>query len=367
MSRRALIACGGTGGHLSPGIALAEELVSRNWQCCLLISNKQVDSRLARKYTSFQYKAVAGRAFSLNPIRFVLFVYDLVKGTTACCSMIRDQKPDVVIGFGGFLSMPALLAGLICGVPTAIHEANRVAGRVTRIVSLWVNRIYLPKGVLVRTTRSSRIRFLGMPVRREIRALPKSKARRMLDLDPEKKLLVVMGGSQGAESLNNWVKENLDALAHRDVQVYCLTGSGADSSFTFKSPKGGEVRMVFCRFSDDMGTILSAADLVVSRAGAGSIAEMLRCRAPGILIPYPLSADGHQFENARVFEQLGCGISMDQEFLPTLLDEVRDTIYNEWLLQQFRTNLESADRADVQAIMARDLDSLCQAHPARKF
>ncbi len=366
MSRRALIACGGTGGHLSPGIALAEELVSRGWQCCLVISNKQVDSRLARKYTNFQYKAVAGRAFSFNPARFALFAYDLVRGTMACCATIRKDRPDVVIGFGGFLSMPALLGGLVCGVPTAIHEANRVAGRVTRIVSLWVNRIYLPKGVSVRTTRSSRILFLGMPVRREIKALPKSKARRLLGMDPEKKLLVVMGGSQGAEALNSWVKDNLDALAQREVQVYCLTGSEADSSFTFRSPKGGDVRMVFCRFSDEMATILSAADLVVSRAGAGSIAEMLRCRAPGILIPYPLSADGHQFENARVFEKLGCGISIDQSFLPTLLDEVKDMIGNEWLLQQFRANLESADRANVQAIMALDLESLCEAQGTRK-
>ncbi len=367
MTKRAMIACGGTGGHLSPGIALAEELVSRNWKCCLLISNKQVDSRLAQKYSVFEYRSIAGRAFSLNPFKLARFLFDLVKGTSDCCAQIRDSRPDIVIGFGGFLSMPALLAGKICGVPTAIHEANRVAGRVTRIVSLFADRIYLPKGVSIRTTRSSRIRFVGMPVRREIKPMPRTKAKRALNFDPEKKLLVVMGGSQGAEALNKWVKDNLDALAQKEIQVYCLTGdaAGADSSFTFKSSKGSVVRMVFCRFSDDMATLLSAADLVVSRSGAGSIAEMLRCRTPGIMIPFPFSADDHQVENARSFEKLGCGIAVAQESLPSLLEEVKDTIYNEWLLQQFRANLEAADRTDALAFMARDLEGFAVVHALR--
>ncbi|MBD5780725.1 UDP-N-acetylglucosamine--N-acetylmuramyl-(pentapeptide) pyrophosphoryl-undecaprenol N-acetylglucosamine transferase [Pelagicoccus sp. NFK12] len=357
--KRALIACGGTGGHMSPGIALAEELTSRNWKCTLLISNKQVDSRLVRKYDQFEYETVDGRPFSVRPDRLLLFLVSLVRGTLKCSRLVHASNPDVVIGFGGFLSMPAMLAGYFAGLPTVVHEANRVAGRVTRIVSWFARRIYLPKGVKIRTKRSSRIRYVGMPVRNEIVSQSKTEAKRKLGLDPQLKVLVIMGGSQGAESLNKWVKASLPALAQKEVQVFCLTGgSDTDGSMTFKSPKGTEVRSLFRRFSDDMATVLSAADLVVSRSGAGSIAEMMRCRAPGILIPYPYSADDHQVENARHFEMLGCGLRMSQDYLGDLLKEVQDVLFNEWLMQKFRHNLELADRKDVREFMANDLERI---------
>ncbi|MDQ8200111.1 UDP-N-acetylglucosamine--N-acetylmuramyl-(pentapeptide) pyrophosphoryl-undecaprenol N-acetylglucosamine transferase [Pelagicoccus enzymogenes] len=357
--KRALIACGGTGGHMSPGIALAEELTSRNWKCTLLISNKQVDSRLVRKYDQFEYETVDGRPFSVRPDRLLLFLVSLVRGTLKCSRLVHASNPDVVIGFGGFLSMPAMLAGYFAGLPTVVHEANRVAGRVTRIVSWFARRIYLPKGVKIRTKRSSRIRYVGMPVRNEIVSQSKTEAKRKLGLDPQLKVMVIMGGSQGAESLNKWVKASLPALAQKEVQVFCLTGgSDTDGSMTFKSPKGTEVRSLFRRFSDDMATVLSAADLVVSRSGAGSIAEMMRCRAPGILIPYPYSADDHQVENARHFEMLGCGLRMSQDYLGDLLKEVQDVLFNEWLMQKFRHNLELADRKDVREFMANDLERI---------
>lgn len=357
--KRALIACGGTGGHLSPGIALAEELVSRNWECTLLISNKQVDSRLVNKYEQFGYVAVDGRPFSARPDRLLLFLVSLIKGTVRCRRIIHERRPDVVIGFGGFLSMPAMSAGFFAGLPTVIHEANRVAGRVTRIVSWFARRIYLPKGVSIRTKRKSRIRYLGMPVRKEIKSTSKSAAKKSLGLNPDQKVLLIMGGSQGAEALNKWVKASLPALAQKEIQVFCLTGgSEADGSMTFKSPKGEEVKSLFRRFSHDMATVLCAADLVVSRSGAGSIAEMMRCRAPGILIPYPYSADDHQVANAQNFEMLGCGLHMSQDYIGDLLEEVREIIYNDWLLQKFRRNLELADRTDVQAFIASDLERI---------
>ncbi|EDY80414.1 Glycosyltransferase family 28 C-terminal domain [Verrucomicrobiia bacterium DG1235] len=344
---------------MSPGIALAEELVSQNWECTLLISNKQVDSRLVKKYKQFEYESVDGRPFSVRPDRLILFLYSLLRGTIKCSRIIQKRRPDVVIGFGGFLSMPAMLAGFFAGLPTVIHEANRVAGRVTRVVSLFARRIYLPKGVGIRTKRSSRIRYLGMPVRNEIRSLSKTTAKRKLGLNPQQKLLAVMGGSQGAESLNKWVKSSLPSLAKRDIQVFCLTGgSGADGSMTFRSSKGEEVKSLFRKFSDEMATVLSAADLVVSRSGAGSIAEMMRCRVPGILVPYPFSADDHQVANAQNFEMLGCGMQMSQDYIGNMLEEVMDVIYNEWLLQKFRRNLELADRTDIQGFMVSDLERI---------
>ena len=235
---KAFIACGGTGGHLSPGIALAEELIAQNWTCTLLISSKQVDSRLVSKYSQFEYETLAGSAFSLEPVALAKFMVNLARGTARCLSRLQREKPDVVIGFGGFLTLPAMLAALIVGLPTVVHEANRVPGRVTRIVSLFARRIYLPKGVSLRTKRSSRIRHLGMPVRREIKQLPKHNAKISLGLNPEQRVLLVMGGSQGAEALNEWVKENLASLAQKEIQVLCLTGGAGADTFVFSFGTG---------------------------------------------------------------------------------------------------------------------------------
>lgn len=360
--KKAYIACGGTGGHLAPGIALAEELLSRGWECRLLISNKQVDSRLVEKYEDFEYETLSGSAMSLSPVRLLKFVANLVKGTASCYSKFKKEKPDLVIGFGGFLSMPALLAGKLSGVPTAVHEANRVAGRVTRISSSFVKRIFLPMGVTVKTTRSARIRFAGMPVRNEISLKDKVLSKELFGFDSKKRLLVVMGGSQGAESLNQWVVDNIEALAKLEVQVLCLTGGG--SAIDEGTKESGNVRFVFKQFSDEMAVVLSAADLVVSRSGAGSIAEFIRCRAPAILIPYPFSADEHQVANARDFEQLGCGVKMDQEYLGELLEEVSDVICNDSLLAKYQAGLENADLMSAQSFIADDLERLLEGGAA---
>jgi len=360
--KRAVIACGGTGGHLSPGIALAEELISEGWTCELLISNKQVDSRLVRKYSNFTYKNVPGSPFGISPLRLAKFLINLAVGVAKCIKLYKKERPKFVIGFGGFLSLPAMLAGFICRIPVAIHESNRAPGRVTRIASSFANRIFLPHGISLRILRSSRIRHVGMPVRREIHLHSRNQAKRDLGYDPQRKLLVIFGGSQGARSLNEWVKKNLAVLAQDEVQVLCLTGmgSGSDGQMIFRSRSGAEIRSKFIRFSDNMATILSAADLVVSRAGAGSISEITRCRVPAILVPYPYAADNHQLLNARYFEMQGGGIVIGEDYINSLLAEVRDVLFNDWLLQTFKNNLEAMNRAKPQRVMIREIRMMIQ-------
>ena len=362
--KRAVIACGGTGGHLSPGIALAEELISEGWRCELLISNKQVDSRLVRKYADFDYKNIPGSPFGLSPTRLIRFSVNLLSGITKCVKLYKRDRPDVVIGFGGFLSLPAMLAGYFSRIPVAIHEANRAPGRVTRIASSFANRIFLPQGISLRMLHSSRIRHVGMPVRREIHQLSRPQAKRKLGFDPMRKLIVIFGGSQGARALNDWVKKNLEILARDEVQVFCLTGmdGGSDSQMVFRSRSGAEVKSRFVRFSDEMATVLSAADLVVSRAGAGSISEITRCRVPAILIPYPYAADNHQLFNARYFEMQGGGITIGEDYIDGLLAEVKDTVFNDWLLRKFRDNLDSMNRAKPQRVMIREIDSMIREY-----
>ena len=364
---RFIISCGGTGGHLSPGISLAEGLTARGHAVKLLISQKKVDARLIEKYPHFEFVRVPGTGFSWSPVRLVRCVVTQVKGFVFCLKLVRDTKPDGIVGFGGFTSAGIALAGWLRHVPVALHESNRVPGLAIRVLGRLARRVYLPTGIRLPGANPAATRHGGMPVRKEIQRLPQAVARLTLGLDPNQKVLVVFGGSQGASPLNEWVRQKLTFFAAEGVQVYCVTGldkGRPGESRELKTKTGTPIRAVFAPFCDQVAELLSAADLVVSRAGAGTIAELIRCETPAILVPYPQAADDHQRANAAFFERQGGGLVVEQTFLAALHAEVLDTIFNDWLIRKFRGNLQRMDRANSLELMLDDLDELVAAPPA---
>lgn len=358
-----IIACGGTGGHLAPGIAVAEVLQERGHTCLLLISHKQVDSKLVEKYGHLDFVKTPGRAFSGGLLQRVAFVGSLISGFFASRRMLAKEKPDLVLLFGGFLSLGLGLAAQIKGIPVALHEANCRPGRAVRLIKHLSTRIYLPDGVRLRGIPPGRVRYLGYPVRQDIKHSLKADAWKRLKIKVPNKLLVVIGGSQGASALNDWVTHNFEILAKAGISLYCVTGLGNSSASTIHEVgKGGvDITATLVPFSNQMGDVISAADLVVSRAGAGSIAEIIRCRAPAILVPYPYAADDHQQANALAHEQHGAGILLPQDKLDELTAEVIDLMFNDWLLAKFKSNLERLDRFESSERIASDLIALCDA------
>ena len=359
MSRFA-ISCGGTGGHLSPGISLAEGLRARGHEVRLLISRKKVDARLSEKYPHFHFERMPGTGFSWQPWRLLKGVAAQLHAVWFCLGLIRRTRPDAVIGFGGFTSAPLVLAAWLAGRPAALHESNRVPGLAVRTFGRFARRVYLPPGIRLRSIRTSATRHVGLPVRSEIVRQAPAAARLALGLDPNRRVLVVLGGSQGAAALNEWARSHLPAFAAEGIQVYVVTGLGKGRAgvVELKTRAGAPVRAVFEPFSDGMATLLSAADLVVSRAGAGTLAELIRCETPAILVPYPQAADDHQRANAEFFEGQGGGIVVAQVQLGTLHAEVLEVIFNDWLLRKFRGNLRRMDRANSLDLLLRDLEEI---------
>lgn len=355
-----LIACGGTGGHLAPGIAVAEVLQGRKHDCLLLISEKQVDSRLVGKYAHLKFRTVPGRAFAGSLFQRLRFLASLFTGILSSRRLLREEKPDLVLLFGGFLSLGLGLAACISGVPVALHESNCVPGRSIRLLKHFSNRIYLPDGVRLKKVPPGRVRYLGYPVRAEIKHILKADAARRLKIQVAGKLLVIIGGSQGAQALNDWVVQNFARLAKKGITVYCVAGLGqsAEDMIQETSSEGAVVTATMVPFSDQMGDVLSAADLVISRAGAGSIAEIIRCRAPAILIPYPFAADDHQQANARVHEQHGAGMVLQQDQLQDLYREVEALIFNDALLAKFKSNMARMEHFDSGERIAQDIEAL---------
>jgi UDP-N-acetylglucosamine--N-acetylmuramyl-(pentapeptide) pyrophosphoryl-undecaprenol N-acetylglucosamine transferase len=364
---RFVISCGGTGGHLSPGIALAEGLTARGHESVLLVSQKKVDARLLEKYPHLRFERMPGTGFAWHPVRLLRCIFSQTRAFVFCLRLLRETRADGIVGFGGFTSAPLVMAGGMLGVPSALHEANRVPGLAIRTFGRFARRVYLPEGIRVASVRAAAMRHVGLPVRREIVRRSQTEARAALGFDPNKRLLVVLGGSQGSGPLNDWARAQLEFFAAEGVQIYCVTGlgKGATGAIETVAPSGVRVRAVFEAFSDRMGDLLSAADLVVSRAGAGTLAELVRCQTPAILVPFPQAADDHQRANAVYFERQGGGVVVAQTRIAELHAEVRDVIFNDWLLRKFRGNLQRMDRTSALETMLRDLEEIVKTPDAR--
>jgi UDP-N-acetylglucosamine--N-acetylmuramyl-(pentapeptide) pyrophosphoryl-undecaprenol N-acetylglucosamine transferase len=361
MNYKFVIACGGTGGHLSPGIALAQKLTGSGHDCQLFISQKQVDARLIKKYQDLEYVPVPGIGFSLHPVRLTIFVLSLVRSIFFAFNWLRKCRPDVVVAFGGYISVGIVFSAYLLHIPIVLHEANRKPGRSVRLMRKLATRIYLPDGIRLRGINPSRIRYYGYPVREEMFRCEMEESRQALGFNITGKLLVIMGGSQGASIFNKWVVDNFEDLSAEGINIFCISGPiyGTDGVMDGISLNGTRVQAIFKSFSDQIPAVLSSADLVISRAGAGSIAEIIRCRTPSILIPYPFAADNHQLSNALFFERQGGGVLIHQEKMDRLLAEVKDLISNKWLLSRFQNNLQKMDRINCAELIKCDLLKLC--------
>ncbi len=359
---RFLITCGGTGGHLSPGISLAEGLQARGHETVLLISRKQVDSRLAAKYPHLRFERMPGSGLTWRPAGLARFVVSQTHAVVFCLRLMRRFRPASVVGFGGFTSAPVMMAAGLLGIPSALHESNRVPGRAVRTLGRFANRVYLPPGIALPGLGSAVARHVGLPVRREIVRLPAATARAALGFDPAAPLLVLLGGSQGASALNAWARGAAPVLAADGVQLCVVTGlgKGAEETISHPGPGGRPVAARFLAFSDRMAELMSAADLVVSRAGAGTLAELVRCETPAVLVPYPQAADDHQRANAEYFAREGGGAVVPQSELDRLLPETLALLRNEAALRVHRENLRRLDRANSLELMLADLEHLAR-------
>lgn len=353
-----LISCGGTGGHLAPGIALAEGLVSRGHNCTLVVSTKKVDSRIISNYNNLDFYQVSGSGFYFDPIRLIKFFATQATGFFQSMRLIWKKKPHVVVAFGGFTSVGVVLAAALVGVPIVLHEANRAAGKATRLFSVFAERVYLPPGVQLKSLPPRTLRYAGLPVRKDVKKLNRKSICDKLGVSAENKRVLVLGGSQGASRLNKWVMDNFEKLAQQGVDVYCVTGLGkhSEGKLEYFSDDGIKVQAIFKSFVDNISEVLSISDLVVSRAGAGTIAELIRCNLPSILIPYPHASDKHQLKNALFHEMQGGGIVLKEEAMGNLYQEVINLIYNDWLLAKFQSNLERMNEEDSLSIIKKDLE-----------
>jgi UDP-N-acetylglucosamine--N-acetylmuramyl-(pentapeptide) pyrophosphoryl-undecaprenol N-acetylglucosamine transferase len=336
----AVIACGGTGGHLFPGIAVAEVLQDRGHEVMLLISEKDIDAVALSGRTNFRVEKLPtiGLPSPFSPA-FFGFTRRFFESLSLCRSLYRKFKPHAVLGMGGFTSTAPVLAGRIRGIATFIHESNAVPGKANRWTARMVSAVMLGFKECAPFFPKTRTEITGTPVRTELVPLDRADARRKLGLLADLSTLLVMGGSQGASGINQALIKALPFLQGLPLQVIHLSGA-RDERLVADNYRRENVPAYVAPFHHRMEEVYSAADLVVARAGAASLAEFAAFSLPGILIPFPYATDDHQTRNAEIYAHADAAVLLKQRDLSgeLLAHKIREFIENPQLLQQMAAN-----------------------------
>lgn len=307
---RIAIACGGTGGHFFPGIAVAENFRLQGCDVLLFVSTKQVDQEALKSVPHL--RAISLPAAALTRARTLGSVVGFLKSLSVARSTLRREPCDAVLAMGGFTSAPPVLVGRRNRAAIFLHESNTIPGRANQWLSSLADLCFVGFPQTANHLRKRRVVITGTPVRPQFIPGDACAARKALNLDPAVPLLLVTGGSQGASALNSLAPQAATLLRDMgSIQVLHLTGAhGASSVASAYQNAGIHARVL--PFLDRMDLALQAATAAITRAGASSLAELAATRVPSVLIPYPSAAGNHQFHNASAFSGSGAAFLLTQ-------------------------------------------------------
>lgn len=312
------MAAGGTGGHFYPGLVLSQTLRARGWDPLILVKRGDPCLPILEKEGIPAVEIdLAGlpRRLSLDLIRFS---WRLVRSLSLTGRVLKDFRPSVVVGMGGYLSFPLIFSAARRRLPRAVHESNSILGLANRSCRAMGAKVFwgLPP-------RFSRGKVTGTPIRPSLwSAQNRETARMKLGLSPDLPTVFVFGGSQGATALNRHVPKALRAAAEKggeNLQVLHITGK-KDQDQVRRSY--GPLPAVILPYLESIESAYAAADLVICRAGASTMAELSAQKKPAVLIPYPHAASRHQDANARVFSDLGAAKLIPEKEIPQRLAAV---------------------------------------------
>jgi UDP-N-acetylglucosamine--N-acetylmuramyl-(pentapeptide) pyrophosphoryl-undecaprenol N-acetylglucosamine transferase len=305
------IGCGGTGGHLFPGLAVAEQLLLRGANITLMVSAKEVDQTAAKTVSGMNLVTLP--AVGLSGWQAISFLRGFIRSYRTALEWFSQYPPQAALAMGGFTSAPPILAARRFKAGTFLHESNSVPGRANRWLSWAVNEAFVGFPSAAKRLHNRRVSVTGTPVRAKFQPRDVIACRSALGLDPSRPVALVMGGSQGARGINELIIKSLPLFAARgpDWQWFHLAGP-EDPQRLREAYDASGLRATVHSFFVDMELAMGAATACISRAGASSLAEIAAMRLPSVLVPYPKATDDHQRHNAEAFCVSGAARMLNQ-------------------------------------------------------
>jgi UDP-N-acetylglucosamine--N-acetylmuramyl-(pentapeptide) pyrophosphoryl-undecaprenol N-acetylglucosamine transferase len=333
---RVIISGGGTGGHIFPAISIANELKERFPDAEILFAG--ADNRMEMERVPAAGYRIVGLPVSgfdrAHRFKNIKVIARLLKSLRMANKLVREFKPDIAVGVGGYAAGPTLWAAAGQGIPILIQEQNSYAGVTNRILARKAGRICVAYEGMEKFFPASGIVLTGNPVRKSLEQQPagkKSEALAFFGLSPEKKTLLAIGGSLGARTINRSIGKGLDRLLASGVQLVWQTGNAYHKEALACLDAHRDTSSVRCDgFITRMDYAYAAADLVISRAGAGTISELCLLAKPAILVPSPNVAEDHQTKNALALTEKGAAILVaDKDAGERLVGVALDTVHDD--------------------------------------
>jgi UDP-N-acetylglucosamine--N-acetylmuramyl-(pentapeptide) pyrophosphoryl-undecaprenol N-acetylglucosamine transferase len=364
---RAIFAGGGTGGHLFPAIAIADEIKKQQPDAEILFigTKNKLEARVVpQKGYKFSTIWISGfrRSIAFDNLFFPLKV---VVSLMQAYSIIHKFKPQVVVGTGGYVSGPVLYAATLLKIPTLIQEQNSYPGVTTRMLTAKVNEVHLTfEGSKKYLRQDDNVYVSGNPTRSDLENVSRAEALAYFGFNAseQKKTVLIFGGSLGAHSLNCAVMSSLDGLLKNNLRVIWQTGKEDFVDAQSQCKKYPDANIWLNTFIERMDCAYAASDLVICRAGATTIAELVRLGKPSILVPYPHAAANHQVENARSVADVGAAeILYDNEVSGKLL-EATLTLFRTNRLQQMSSQAKTLGKPNAAKNIAARVIHLAHGH-----
>jgi UDP-N-acetylglucosamine--N-acetylmuramyl-(pentapeptide) pyrophosphoryl-undecaprenol N-acetylglucosamine transferase len=357
---RVVIAGGGTGGHLFPGIAIAQEFLVKNGENNVLFvgTGKPFEISILSE-TGFAHKRITAEGFKGRGVWHQLIsILKVPKGIIESILILKDFKPHIVIGVGGYSAGPLVMGARLLGIKIVLHEQNILPGITNRILSRFADRIYVSFAETIMGVTPKKIRFTGNPVRKEI--VQCAETLRNTDIQASKKekkfTVLILGGSQGAHRINMALLEALLYLENRENIFFVhQTGTQDETQVKQRYDEYG-IENDTRAFFKDMARQYQNADLIICRAGATTVAEIKAVGKGVIFIPFPFAADNHQVLNARSLEKAGAAEMILEKDLTgkVLAERINYYIQRPEELQQMALRSRELGRIDAAAMIVDD-------------
>ncbi|MDR0232271.1 MAG: undecaprenyldiphospho-muramoylpentapeptide beta-N-acetylglucosaminyltransferase [Dysgonamonadaceae bacterium] len=342
--KRVIISGGGTGGHIFPAISIANAIKARYPEVEILFVGAENRMEMER-VPAAGYKIIGLPVAGLdrkNLLKNIGVLIKLQKSLSLARKVIRDFKPEIAIGVGGYASGPTLKAASRMHIPTLLQEQNSYAGVTNKLLAKKAAKICVAYDEMEQFFPKEKIVLTGNPVRQDLQCSEEKRkeAYEYFKLDPNKKTILVIGGSLGARTINQSMIKGLEKISQSDVQFIWQSGKYYFENSKKEMQNYPESPVFLSDFISRMDLAYSAADLIISRAGAGSISEFCMLGKPVILVPSPNVAEDHQTKNALSLANKNAAIMIaDKDAENQLIDKALQLIHNEQELQNLRTNI----------------------------